>query len=657
VETTPAQQEPPVESPVESISIVTTPTADDWHALVAAVKRRAPQRRPKQYLGLAVVMGLVVSVGLVSLSDVPQAPLQLLFGILIGVIGFVVVAWLIARFSRPAAPNEFRAGYGYELGPEDIVVSLSGSTWRMKWSAVQAISATADQLFIWLDPSRAFIVPFRDLPQGTERAELIRRIEGWTGRTVASDDDPGLTGGGSVTQTAPGSLRAATAGLPTDPRWAATLLRLLLLRKTSDAPARASAGLLTVLAILACVVWIGVDWLGNQPEPEFFIYGVSQFGWYALVAFAIATVLARRSWPAIEWSRTLAVVLAAAPVFAVARYAIEWFLSSPWTVVVSLLLLCYFIVYGARSLRALTGRTQAPALVAAIVVALGLLWLTDRLYVDPGVWLASTDEDDADYESSRGDAETLLFSQSARIDAAVDAVAPASDAAPAVFFVGFAGFAGQRVFAEEIKLAARVVGERYGSQQREVFLVNDRRSREAQPLASPTGLHYALRRLATKMNTERDILFLALSSHGSEDSLSVSNGGLMLQDLTADDLASALEDSGIKWRVIVISACHAGSFINELRTPNTIVIAAAAADKTSFGCSDDRDLTYFGEAFYRDALPTAKSLRDAFGKAKSAIGAREKRENVTASSPQAFFSAEAERYLATYEQGMPSRSP
>jgi hypothetical protein len=442
---------------------------------------------------------------------------------------------------------------------------------------------------------------------------------------------------------------------PTDPRWPATLLRLLLLRKTSDAPARASAGLLALLAILACVVWIGVDWLGNQPEPEFFVYGVSQFGWCALVAFAIAAVLARRSWPAIEWSRTLAVVLAAAPVFTVARYAIDWFLPAPWSVAGSLLLLCYFIVYGARSLRALSGRTQTPALAAAIVVALGLLWLTDRLYVDPSVWFASTDEDDA-YESVWGDAEALLFSQPARIDAAVDAVAPASDAAPALFFVGFAGFAEQRVFAEEIKLAAHVVGERYGSQLREILLVNDRRSLEAHPLASTTGLRYALRRLATKMNVERDILFLALSSHGSENSLSVSNGTLTLQDLTADELASALENSGIKWRVIVISACHAGSFIDELRNPDTIVITAAAADKTSFGCSDDRDLTYFGEAFYRDALPTAKSLREAFGQAKAEIGAREKRENATASSPQAFFSAEAERYLAAVEQRVRSHS-
>jgi len=41
----------------------------------------------------------------------------------------------------------------------------------------------------------------------------------------------------------------------------------------------------------------------------------------------------------------------------------------------------------------------------------------------------------------------------------------------------------------------------------------------------------------------------------------------------------------------------------------------------------NRDLTYFGEAFYRDALPGATTLEDAFAHAKSAIAVREKKEH------------------------------
>jgi hypothetical protein len=440
------------------------------------------------------------------------------------------------------------------------------------------------------------------------------------------------------------------------PGWVTTLVRLLTLRRTTEVPARASIGLIVLLASLACTAWIGVDWLRNRPDPEFYVYGVSGFAWYALIVFAIAAMLARRSRPVLDWQRALTVVLACVPLFMVVRYFIERYLSPPWSVVALLLLLLYVSLYGRRSLFALSGATQPRALASGILVGILSLWVSDRLYVDSSVWMAP-DDAEADYESAWDEAEPLLFSQSARIDTAVDAVEPAPGDAPAVFFVGFAGYAEERVFAEEIKLAARVVGDRYESRRRSVLLVNDRRSRNAQPLASPTALRYALRRLATKMNTERDILFLALSSHGSVDSLAVSNRPLLLQDLSAADLASALADSGIKWRVIVISACHSGSFIDELRNPNTIVITAAAADKTSFGCSDDRDLTDFGEAFYRDALPQSKSLREAFNDAKAEIAAREKREHVIASSPKAFFGAAIDRYLAAREQDGAKRSP
>jgi hypothetical protein len=446
----------------------------------------------------------------------------------------------------------------------------------------------------------------------------------------------------------PMSIPAAPPGRG-DPGWAVTLLRLLTLRRT-EAPRVVGVGILALLACLACAVWIGVDWLRNQPDLEFYPYGIPGFAWYALMALAIAAVLARNSRPRLESPRVLAVVLATMPVLIVANDLINQFLSWRWTIVAWLGLLIYIIGYGLRALSALSGARQPRALAIGVVLAMGLLWTTDWLQVDSSIWSAADAEagEATSYENTTNEAEELLFTQAARIDAAVDAIEPSIAGSPAVFFVGFAGYAEQRVFAEEISLAARVVDDRYGSGKRSIFLINDRRSLDAQPLASPTALRHALRALARKMDTERDVLFLALSSHGDVDTLSVSNGNLMLKDLTAADLAAALQESGIKWRVIVISACHSGSFIDELRNADTIVITASAAEKTSFGCSDDRDLTYFGEAFYRDALPGAKSLREAFETAKADIAAREKHEDIEEiSDPQAFFGAEIERYVAT----------
>jgi hypothetical protein len=129
-----------------------------------------------------------------------------------------------------------------------------------------------------------------------------------------------------------------------------------------------------------------------------------------------------------------------------------------------------------------------------------------------------------------------------------------------VYFVGFAGVAEEHVFAEEIKLAAHIVDERFGTSGHQLLLINDRRDIDTYPIATASGLAYALKAIAEKMNPDRDILFLAISSHGAADaSVSVSNGGLQLEQLSDEDLAAALHDSGIKRRIIVISACYAGS--------------------------------------------------------------------------------------------------
>jgi hypothetical protein len=153
------------------------------------------------------------------------------------------------------------------------------------------------------------------------------------------------------------------------------------------------------------------------------------------------------------------------------------------------------------------------------------------------------------------------------------------------------------------------------------------------------------------MNLDEDVLFLSLSSHGSEDGMISVNSDLGdWRDLSADELAGMLREAGIRWRVIVVSACYGGTFVEPLRDENTIILAAAAADRTSFGCSDDNDLTYFGEAFYRDALPKAASLRAAFDNARAAIKERETREGMSASNPQAYFGAAIEQKLAAMEK-------
>jgi len=440
--------------------------------------------------------------------------------------------------------------------------------------------------------------------------------------------------------------------------WLAAFLRLLALRRIRDPHGMAGDGPIAACAVLALAAWLIIDRVQWGAGVVFDTFGISMLALAALVGLALAYVMARLSRPPAPMRYTLLFVVAPLPLLIVADALLGLLLAERWDTLIWALLAACLLLYAGRSLRALSGKLQVRAVVGAAALLAAYCWLGQLIDLRPTLWAPPDNTDAPDTTMSAPVAEQLLFDQRDRLDEALEMVADASTEAgrSSVFFVGFAGVASQKVFAEEIKLAAHVVGERFDSSARQLLLINDHRDFDSYPLATVSGLRYALGEIAKKMNVERDILFLSLSSHGSDDPLlSVSNGVLPLEQVTGENLAAALHDSGIKWRVIVISACHAGAFIGPLQDPDTVLITAAAADRTSFGCSDDRDLTYFGEAFYRDALPQAKTLQDAFALTRAAIAKCELAEHVTASDPQAYFGGQIERLLA--HQGMRAPVP
>jgi Peptidase C13 family len=430
--------------------------------------------------------------------------------------------------------------------------------------------------------------------------------------------------------------------------------RLWLLKSSRNTSTLATEAWIVTLAVLTLCLWLALDRLRAGPNATFMSWNIPALGSCVLLALGTAFIAARTSAPRIPFRVALYLVTAAAPLLIAAWWLANTRIGSAFPLL-ALLLGIYAFAYVALNLRRLTGTWQVRATIL-LLVAFGLSYAADqRTYWSASVWMPAPTGDEEDYDRSHRKAESLLFDQRSKIDAVVQRFDASPDETPKVFFVGFAGVASQRVFAEEIKLGAKIVGARFNVKDRQLLLLNDRRDLTTFPLATVTSLAYGLKQIGQQMNPDRDILFLAFSSHGSSDpELSVSNAALDLQRLTGEELSSALQASGIKRRVIVISACHAGAFIPPLKNPDTIIITAAAADKTSFGCSDDRDLTYFGEAFYRDALPKAQTLQDAFKQAKEAIALRETQEHQKASDPQAYFGSDLERVLAENPMSPPS---
>jgi hypothetical protein len=95
-----------------------------------------------------------------------------------------------------------------------------------------------------------------------------------------------------------------------------------------------------------------------------------------------------------------------------------------------------------------------------------------------------------------------------------------------------------------------------------------------------------------------------------------------------------LEASGARYRIVIISACYSGIFAPVLANPSSLVITAAAADRPSFGCEDGATWTYFGDAFYNQALRRHSRLDAAFAEAKRLVTERERRGGYEPSNPQ-----------------------
>jgi hypothetical protein len=432
--------------------------------------------------------------------------------------------------------------------------------------------------------------------------------------------------------------------------WA--LVRLALFLPVDGRRIQGRDATIALLGVSLLGFWIVVEPLLRDRALAFSPYSLPDLTLIALGALALAWLLARLSRPMLAYRRVLLLTLGAMPVAIFASLASEK-LVGQWFYVLIGGVAAYGLLYFARGLRALGGRQPFMALAAGAIATCAFVFAVDYLRVNPSLWIRA-DENLSALDGAGGEWAQMArtqFGQQARIDAEIAKIAARATPAPEVFFVGFAGYGMEQVFAREIELAASVVGARYSAGERSLLLVNDRRDLNRWPLASEPALRHALARLGGVVG-EEDVLFLALSSHGERDAaLKVTNAGLVPAKLRAEALADMLRESGIAWKVVVVSACYSGSFVDALADPRTIVITAAASDRKSFGCDDKRQLTYFGEAFYRDALRGAPSLQAAFETARAELQAKETRGGITPSQPQASFGAEIERRLEGMRSG------
>jgi hypothetical protein len=346
------------------------------------------------------------------------------------------------------------------------------------------------------------------------------------------------------------------------------------------------------------VVWLGMNW-----SPRHVRHDAPTAAW--LLLFMLATLpvtLLSGSWNALWVHEHLPVALMTTEMGWISfGIAIGWIALYVWRI---------------------TERQQGRRGLAVAILMGVMSWQAAA-----GLWLRHSawekDFSDAPARPSLTLSQEVFASQEALLAQTLEQIEGESTAAIQVYGLVYAPYA-QDVFLRESALVSDVMRERMDADGRVVKLLNHPSATETTPWATARNLKLAIEEIAKKMRRDRDVLMVYFTSHGGADHrLASSHWPLEVNDLTAAEVRQWLDEAGIRYRALVVSACYSGGWVQPLSDEHTLVMTAADPTHTSYGCGNRSELTFFGRAIFDEELRQTYSLEEAFENAVPRIRQRE----------------------------------
>lgn len=232
-------------------------------------------------------------------------------------------------------------------------------------------------------------------------------------------------------------------------------------------------------------------------------------------------------------------------------------------------------------------------------------------------------------ESPRAAHESRALAQRQHEQAAQQA---ARVSGPRLWFAGFAMHATSKAFEGDLRLAAGRL-DALGPVLHYTFSNPVSAGPPSRPQATGRTLAQALAQIGAQLRAD-DIVVVLVSTHGTYRRLSVNVGGRELPPVGAEQLAQALAPLRDTPTVLLLSACYSGSLLPVLQRDNRIVLTAAAADRSSYGCDFESSNTFFIEELLGPAFDPAQSLIQQMDQAKARIARREAALKLKPSQPQ-----------------------
>lgn len=240
-----------------------------------------------------------------------------------------------------------------------------------------------------------------------------------------------------------------------------------------------------------------------------------------------------------------------------------------------------------------------------------------------------------------------------RLDAALTALSPQRKGVVDAYVLSVA-LDSDPVFGREARDAGKVLARRYDAAGRTIVLAGSDGSTDSSlPRGSPDNIAAALARIAEVMDANEDVLVLYTTSHGAPLGIVYNDADSGYGAISPTRLWQMLSDLGIANRLVLVSACYSGVFVPMLMSDTSIVVTAASADRTSFGCRSDNDWTFFGDALVNHGLRKPVPLSSAVNEASNLIGTWEAQGKLIPSNPQVSYGAGAAKWLAALEARAP----
>jgi hypothetical protein len=427
-------------------------------------------------------------------------------------------------------------------------------------------------------------------------------------------------------------------------------------------------GIFISCSLLYLLAYAVQDYTITESPAEFFGDGFHAHASYLLILLMAAWLAARLlQRPALWLTLASLTLLIGIPWTAIALYVDQWLADGiemqlqAWRILLALGgFVAIFRAVGFAAEASPPQRRLGASLLFVLVLAWPWYWQQAAWF-----WYPPEEEEEepappipATPTVARFDAEALLSRQAEMLRKSIEAVRAQTPGKIDLFTVGFAGDGSEKVFRNEVEYFDSLMSKRFDANARTLSLINSPDTLDRVPLATLTNLRAALAGVGARMDTSEDVLFLFLTSHGSRShELYVNLDPLPLKQITPKDLRAALDDSGIQWRVIVVSACYSGGFVDALRDTRTLVITAARADRTSFGCGSDSKITWFGKAYLTEALNETNDFEHAFELASRQIREWELADSETASVPQIADGWAIRKHLASWRATLPVAEP